>query len=96
MCIFCSNFGRRLLESNSYLAMLERIFQHSPEITVAKCSPYYSTLVLFQKTVTPFAIAFRSTIMNEFLLCCEMLFQIDKSIFFEKKHVLLAYVRAEP
>ena len=35
MCIFCGNFGRRLLESNSYLAMLERIFQHSPEITVA-------------------------------------------------------------
>ena len=48
MCIFLY-FGRRLLESNSYLAMLERIFQHSPEITVAKCSPYYSTLVLFQK-----------------------------------------------
>ena len=69
-----------------------RMFQHSPEITVARCSPYYSTLVLFQKTVTPFAIAFRSTIMNEFLLCCEMLFQIDESIFFEKKHVLLAYV----
>ena len=43
---FFSNFGRRLLEGNSYLAMLERIFQHSPEITVAKCSPYYSTLVL--------------------------------------------------
>ena len=42
MCIFCGNFGRRLLESNSYLAMLERIFQHSPEITVARCSPYYS------------------------------------------------------
>ena len=35
---FCSNFGLRLLESNSYLAMLERIFQHSPEITFAKCS----------------------------------------------------------
>ena len=47
----------------------------------------------FKKTVTPFAITFRSTIMNEFLLCCEMLFQIDESIFFEKKLVLLAYVR---
>ena len=32
---FCCTFGRRLLEGNSYLAMLERIFQHSPEITVA-------------------------------------------------------------
>ena len=35
MCIFFCTFGRRLLEGNSYLAMLERIFQHSPEITVA-------------------------------------------------------------
>ena len=40
---FFSNFGRRLLEGNSYLAMLERIFQHFPEITVARCSPYYSS-----------------------------------------------------
>ena len=32
---FCCTFGRRLLEGNSHLAMLERIFQHSPEITVA-------------------------------------------------------------
>ena len=43
ICVFCCTFGRRLLESNSYLAMLERIFQHSPESTVAKCSPYYSS-----------------------------------------------------
>ena len=32
-------FGRRLFE-NSYLATLERIFQHSPEATFVKCSKY--------------------------------------------------------
>jgi hypothetical protein len=33
-----SNFGRRLLK-NSYLAILERIFQHSPEATATLRSP---------------------------------------------------------
>ena len=54
MCIFLY-FGRRLLESNSYLAMLERIFQHSPEITVARCSPYYRHSFFFKN---PFALSF--------------------------------------
>ena len=45
ICIFCCTFGRRLLEGDSYLAMLERIFQHSPEITIARCSPYTSVFL---------------------------------------------------
>ena len=54
MCIFCCTFGHLPIGNNSYLAMLERIFQYSLVATFARCSPYYSRLVLFQKMVYTF------------------------------------------
>ena len=40
-----------LVGKHSYLAMLERIFQHSLVATFSSCSPYSSTLEIFHKTV---------------------------------------------
>ena len=44
--------------NNSYLAMLERIFQHSPEATFVKCSKYalfLSKNAFFSKKICVFA-----------------------------------------
>ena len=48
MCIFFCTSDTAYWE-NSYLAMLERIFQYSPVATLALCSPYFRHSHFFLK-----------------------------------------------
>ena len=44
VCAFFVVLRTLPIGNNSYLAMLERIFQYSPVATFAQCSPYSSSL----------------------------------------------------
>ena len=71
--------------NNSYLAMLERIFQYSPVATFALCSPYSRHSHFFENTVGTSCNTFHYPPVSKLTMGSEIALPIDKSIFFQKK-----------
>ena len=71
--------------NNSYLAMLERIFQYSLVATFASCSLYSRHSHFFENTVGTSCNTFHGPPVSKLTMGSEIALPIDKSIFFQKK-----------